>query len=73
MRSMGNRCEDLKEDGTSAKLELIVLLSNQNASNCSAYTCTYSENVEIKLRDGFLKEAVDNGFSIQFNFKNEKS
>jgi hypothetical protein len=46
------RCDDIKEDGSNNKLELTALTSN--ASNCSAYTCNYSETLEIKLSDDFL-------------------
>ena len=56
------RCEDLKEDGTSAKLDLKLLSSN--AENCKAYTCTYTENMEITLIDGFLKDVIVNGYAI---------
>jgi hypothetical protein len=63
------RCEDLKEDGTSAKLDLKLLSSN--AENCKAYTCTYTENMEITLIDGFLKDVIVNGYAINLISKNK--
>jgi hypothetical protein len=56
------RCEDIKEDGTSNKLELKAISSD--AANCSSYNCIYSEIVEIKLSNGFLKDAIEKGFAI---------
>lgn len=62
------RCEALTEDGSNNTLELKTLSSN--ASNCSSYNCDYSETLEIKLNDYFLKDSFDKG--ITFNLISQK-
>ena len=56
------RCEDLKEDGSSNKLESKAI--SVTASNCTANSCDYSEIIEINLSDSFLNESIKNGFSL---------
>ena len=56
------RCEAVKEDGTNNELELKAISSS--ASNCTTFKCDYSEIVEIKLSEDFLKDSSKKGFSI---------
>ena len=56
------RCEDLSEDGSNNKLELKAL--SENASNCLADLCEYSENIEVILSDNFLNDSLEKGFSL---------
>jgi hypothetical protein len=57
------RCDDLKEDGSNNKLELTALTSN--ASNCSSFTCNYSEAVEIKISEDFLMDSLEKNLNIR--------
>jgi hypothetical protein len=57
------RCEDIKQDGSSNKLELTTLVSN--ASSCSSYTCNYSEAVVIKLSEDILKDSLKKDLKIR--------
>ena len=57
------RCEDLKEDGSSNKLEVKTI--SANASNCSSDSCDYSEVLEVILSDDLLIDSVERGLSIK--------
>ena len=62
------RCEAMKEDGSSNTLEVKPLSSN--ASNCSSYSCDFSETMEIILNDDYLNNTFDKG--ITFNLISKK-
>jgi uncharacterized protein YcfL len=62
------QCESVKEDGSSNALELKTISSN--ASNCSSYNCDFSETLEIKFNDYFLKDS--SGKPITFNLISKK-
>ena len=46
-----------------------VTLISLKASECSSFDCDYNEIVEFDLSDSFLKENMEQGFSIDFNSK----
>ena len=53
--------------------EIGIILISTNASGCSGSFCSYTEIMELKLSDEFLRSSMDNGFSMRFNSKKEKS
>jgi len=57
------RCEDLKEDGSSNKLEINSL--SANASNCSSDSCDYNEVLEVILSEDLLNYSVERGLVIK--------
>ena len=48
-----------------------ITLISSNASGCSGPSCSYTEKMELKLSDEFLRSNMDTGFSIRFNSKKE--
>ena len=55
------------DDGREMDFSLI----SSNASGCSGSVCSYTETMELKLSDEFLRSNMDTGFSIRFNSKKE--
>ena len=51
--------------------EMDITLISSNASGCSGSVCSYTETMELKLSDEFLRSNMDTGFSIRFNSKKE--
>ena len=51
--------------------EIDIALISSNASGCSGSVCSYTETMELKLSDGFLRSNMDTGFSMRFNSKNK--
>ena len=51
--------------------EMDITLISSNASGCSGSVCSYTETMELKLSDEFLRSNMDTGFSVRFNSKNE--
>ena len=51
--------------------DMDITLISSNASGCSGSVCSYSETMELKLSDEFLRSNMDTGFSIRFNSKKE--
>jgi len=49
--------------------QMDVALISTKASECSSFDCDYNEIVELDLSDSFLKENMEEGFSIDFNSK----
>ena len=58
-----NRCDN-------SILELNAI--SKNASNCSSGSCNYEETMDLKLSDEFLRNSINNGFTIEF-FSKRKS
>ncbi|MDB9951472.1 hypothetical protein OAD60_04460 [Candidatus Thioglobus sp.] len=56
-----NRCDN--------ENQMDVILISLKASGCSSFDCDYNEIVEFELSDSFLKENMEQGFSIDFNSK----
>ncbi len=51
--------------------EMDISLISSSASGCSGSVCSYTETMELKLSDEFLRSNMDTGFSVRFNSKNE--
>jgi len=51
--------------------EMDITLISSNVSGCSGSFCNYTETMELKLSDEFLRSNMDTGFSIRFNSKKE--
>jgi len=62
-----------KWGGCDNENQIDVTLISLKASECSSFDCDYNEIVELDLSDSFLKENMENGFSIDFNSKASKS
>ncbi|WP_416686259.1 hypothetical protein ABXT44_05545 [Candidatus Pseudothioglobus sp. Uisw_041] len=60
-----NRCDN--------ENQMDVILISLKASGCSSFDCDYNEIVEFELSDSFLKENMEEGFSIDFNSKGSMS
>ena len=56
-----NRCDN--------ENQMDVNLISLKASACSSFDCDYNEIVELDLSDSFLKENMEQGFSMGFNSK----
>ena len=54
-------------------IEMDITLISSNASGCSGSVCSYTETMELKLSDEFLRSNMDTGFSMRFNSKKETS
>jgi len=52
-------------------IEMDITLISSNASGCSGSVCSYTETMELKLSDEFLRSNMDSGFSVRFNSKKE--
>jgi len=62
-----------KWDGCdSENLRDIVLISSK-ASGCSSYECNYNEVMELNLSDDFLRNNMEEDFSISFNSKKDNN
>ena len=48
---------------------LDIILISSSASNCSPSTCDYTEIMELNLSDDFLRNNMEDGFSVSFNSK----
>ena len=53
--------------------EMDIILISSNASGCSGSVCSYTETMELKLSDEFLRSNMDTGFSMRFNSTKETS
>ena len=51
--------------------EMDISLISSSTSGCSGSFCSYTETMELKLSDEFLRSNMDTGFSVRFNSKNE--
>ena len=51
--------------------EMDISLISSNVSGCSGSLCKYTETMELKLSDEFLRSNMDTGFSMRFNSKKE--
>ncbi len=60
-----DRWRGCNDDGNEMDITLISL----NASGCSGSSCSYTETMELKLSDEFLRSNMDTGFSMRFNSK----
>ena len=49
--------------------EMDITLISSNVSGCSGSLCKYTETMELKLSDEFLRSNMDPGFSMRFNSK----
>ena len=49
--------------------KLDITLISSSASSCTPDTCDYSEIMELKLSDDFLKNNMEDGFTVSFNSK----
>jgi len=49
--------------------QMDVTLIALKASGCSSFDCDYNEIVELDLSESFLKENMEQGFSMDFNSK----
>jgi len=67
--SQCDRWKGCTDDGN----EMDITLISSNASGCSGYFCIYTETMELKLSDEFLRSNMDTGFSMRFNSKKAKS
>ena len=65
--SQCDRWRGCTDDGN----EMDITLISSNASGCSGSVCSYTETMELKLSDEFLRSNMDTGFSIRFNSKKE--
>jgi len=63
--SQCDRWKGCTDDGN----EMDITLISSNASGCSGYFCIYTETMELKLSDEFLRSNMDTGFSMRFNSK----
>ena len=53
--------------------EIDITLISSNASGCSGSVCRWTETMELKLSDKFLRSNMDTGFSMRFNSKKATS
>ena len=53
--------------------EMDITLVSSNASGCNGSFCSWTEIMELKLSDEFLRSNMDTGFSMRFNSKKAKS
>ena len=58
-----------KWDGCENEEKLDIEWISSSASNCSPSSCEYTEIMELSLSDDFLRNNVENGFSVSFNSK----
>ena len=49
--------------------KLDITLISSSASSCTPDTCDYSEIMELNLSDDFLKNNMEDGFTVSFNSK----
>ncbi|WP_416677238.1 hypothetical protein [Candidatus Pseudothioglobus sp. Uisw_016] len=49
--------------------KLDITLISSSASSCTPDVCDYSEIMELKLSDDFLKNNMEDGFTVSFNSK----
>jgi len=49
-----------------------IALISSKAFGCSSFFCDYNEIVELDLSDDFLRESMEEGFSVSFNSKSSK-
>ena len=65
--SQCDRWRGCTDDGNVMDITLI----SSNVSGCSGSVCSYTETMELKLSDEFLRSNMDTGFSVRFNSINE--
>ena len=53
--------------------EMDITLVSSNASGCNGSVCSWTEIMELKLSDEFLRSNMDTGFSMRFNSKKATS
>ena len=53
--------------------EMDITLISSNASGCNGSVCSWTEIMELKLSDEFLRSNMDTGFSMRFNSKKATS
>ena len=53
--------------------EMDITLVSSNASGCNGSVCSWTEIMELKLSDEFLRSNIDTGFSMRFNSKKATS
>ena len=56
-----------KWDGCDKENPMVISLISIRAAGCSSFDCEYNEVVEFDLSDSFLKNNLEEGFSISFN------
>ena len=64
-----DRWKGCTDDGNKMDITLI----SSNASGCSGSVCSWTETMELKLSDEFLRSNMDTGFSMRFNSKKATS
>jgi hypothetical protein len=67
--SQCDRWKGCTDDGN----EMDITLISSNASGCNGSVCSWTETMELKLSDEFLRSNIDTGFSMRFNSKKETS
>ena len=67
--SQCDRWKGCTDDGN----EMDITLISSNASGCNGSVCSWTEIMELKLSDEFLRSNMDTGFSMRFNSKKAKS
>jgi len=58
-----------KWQGCENKENVGISLISSSASNCSPSSCDYTEIMELNLSDNFLRNNMEDGFSVSFNSK----
>jgi hypothetical protein len=58
-----------KWQGCENEAQVDITLISSRASNCSPTECDYTEVMELNLTDDFLRNSIDDGFSVSFNSK----
>ena len=53
--------------------KLDITLISSSASSCTTYACNYTEIMELNLSNDFLKNNINDGFSVSFNSKKSKN
>jgi len=56
-----------KWQGCENEVQVDITLISSRASNCSPSECDYTEVMELNLTDDFLRNSIDDGFSVSFN------
>ena len=67
--SQCDRWKGCTDDGN----EMDITLISSNASGCSGSVCSWTETMELKLSDEFLRSNMDTGFSMRFNANKKTS
>jgi hypothetical protein len=58
-----------KWQGCENEDQVDLTLISSSASSCSPSSCNYTEIMELNLSDNFLRDNMEDGFSISFNSK----